>query len=855
MCDEAPIQIGNYVWNDANEDGVQDACESPIPGVIVGLYDGITGNLLASTITGQNGEYYFTGIGTINEAWIATPGRDSVHAFHPYKIVFGKNANLSQFDTTEAQLAVNGIKYHLTIANTGAGWHKDWNDSDALIADAPNTAWHKYPTIMLTTGMAGCSDHTFDAGFVADSTCTIIVCEISAGANEGQFILTDANQIIDPTATATITYHATYTDAQSGNGILSSPYTAQDGDQVYARVQQGAGTTIHTVNLQVATLPVAHSAEIGACPETFDGPTALFNLNNANAQVAGNATGMIVTYHASQTDAELGINPLANAYASAALQIWARVENAAGCYDVDALQLNVYGNPGVVLTAQDNTCTGAGEGAVTATVFDGPADYTFTWSNGTVQGPTTTVSNTLNSLNAGNYAVTLTDGNGCTATATAEVEDGTVFSIIPIPDYEVEAGSEVGPIVLQTTTWGATFTWTGGSEVGLANGTTTAMMPLIPVFNALNNTATITVTATLGNCVSTETFVVTAADQTPPNAVCQDVTIALGTDGTASITPVQIDGGSTDSYAALNSLTLTASTTSFTQANIGSNSVTLTVTDPSGNSASCVAIVTVVTDQALAPTAAFSDVQSQACMAPFEVRFTDQSTGAPTAWFWSFPGGTPSTSTEQHPVVTYAQSGYHLVSLVVTNAQGEDELVKECQTVYVGLPQAGFTTDVDDMTVSFQNETQNATVYIWNFGDGTLSDEQHPTHVYAQHAFYVVELTAINNCGVHVYQKTVNVQPQVSATDEEQWLETFRLYPNPNDGTFTVEMLGQSEGDGEVEFMLYDALGQLVKREVGDFRSGDLKQVFHFDDLPAAVYTLGIQNGEQIKFVKVVIQR
>jgi len=853
ICDEAPIQIGNYVWNDFNEDGIQDACESPIPGVLVSLFDGVTGNLLASTITGQNGEYYFTGIGQVNEAWIATAGRDSVNAFHPYKIVFGKNANLNQYDTTENQLSVDGIKYHLSLANVGVGWHADWNDSDAMIADAPNTPWHQYPTIMLTTGMAGCSDHSFDAGFIADSTCTIQVCALNATSIEGQFMLTEANEIIDPAGTATVTYHATYAAAQAGNGILSSPYTAQGGDQVYARVQLGTTVSYHTVNLQVAALPVAISAELGACPETFDGPTAVFNLSQVNAAVTGNNAGFTVTFYASQTDAEQGTNPISNTYTSAAKQIWTRVENAAGCYDVDALQLRVFGNPGLVLTAQDNTCSGANEGALTATVFDGPSDYTFQWSNGTTQGPLTTVSTVLSSLNAGTYSVTLTDGNGCIATTAAVVEDATVFNIIPIPDYTVEAGSVLGPIVLQTSTWGANFTWTGGAEVGMPNGNTTALSPIIPTFTALDNTVTVTVSATLGACTATDAFVVTVLDQTPPTAVCQDITVALNGNGLANITAVQIDGGSTDSYAALNSLMLTASNTSFNQSNLGHNNVTLTVTDPSGNSASCIALVTVVTEQTFAPTAAFADLQIQSCTAPFEVKFTDVSTGNPTAWSWSFPGGTPSASTEQNPTVAYPDAAYHEVSLKVTNTVGTDELLKDCQTVYTGMPEAEFTSLASELSVKFANFTINATHYVWAFGDGTNSTEVNPTHVYTQPGTYVVELTADNNCAAHVYQQVITVG--TTESHEEQWLESFRLFPNPNLGTFTVEMLGQDRGNGEIEFILYDAVGRMVKRDRADFHTGNLVQVFQYGDLPAGLYNLAIQNGEKIVFAKVVIQR
>jgi hypothetical protein len=39
------------------------------------------------------------------------------------------------------------------------------------------------------------------------------------------------------------------------------------------------------------------------------------------------------------------------------------------------------------------------------------------------------------------------------------------------------------------------------------------------------------------------------------------------------------------------------------------------------------------------------------------VNFTDQSTNSPTSWSWSFPGGTPSTSTLANPSVVYNTAG------------------------------------------------------------------------------------------------------------------------------------------------------------------------------------------------------
>lgn len=54
------------------------------------------------------------------------------------------------------------------------------------------------------------------------------------------------------------------------------------------------------------------------------------------------------------------------------------------------------------------------------------------------------------------------------------------------------------------------------------------------------------------------------------------------------------------------------------------------------------------------------------------VTFTDKSTNSPTSWKWYFEGGTPSTSTDQNPQVTYETAGSYLVSLTVSNADGSD---------------------------------------------------------------------------------------------------------------------------------------------------------------------------------------
>lgn len=62
------------------------------------------------------------------------------------------------------------------------------------------------------------------------------------------------------------------------------------------------------------------------------------------------------------------------------------------------------------------------------------------------------------------------------------------------------------------------------------------------------------------------------------------------------------------------------------------------------------------------------------------VQFTDASSNTPTSWSWTFPGGSPATSTVQNPAVTYSIPGTYPVTLTVSNASGTDV---EVQNSYI----------------------------------------------------------------------------------------------------------------------------------------------------------------------------
>ncbi|NHF71390.1 DUF4347 domain-containing protein, partial [Flavobacterium sp. F372] len=107
------------------------------------------------------------------------------------------------------------------------------------------------------------------------------------------------------------------------------------------------------------------------------------------------------------------------------------------------------------------------------------------------------------------------------------------------------------------------------------------------------NTGTSTVEYTLsdnnGN-TSICSYNVVITDTQVPTVITQNITVQLDATGNATITAAQVDNGSTDNCGIA---TMTVSPNTFTCANVGPNTVTLTVTDVNGNMSTGTATVTI----------------------------------------------------------------------------------------------------------------------------------------------------------------------------------------------------------------------------------------------------------------------
>ncbi|MCB0120890.1 MAG: hypothetical protein KDE58_01540, partial [Caldilineaceae bacterium] len=134
LCDPAPLEIGNRVWDDLDGDGEQDAGEPGLNGLTVTLQ---TPTGISTTITSGDGNYYF-----------------SVDAYTAYTLTVATPAGYELTAANAIALDAANLFSNDAISDT--------IDSDALLFYDGGS---QGATILYTTGSAGQNNHGLDFGF------------------------------------------------------------------------------------------------------------------------------------------------------------------------------------------------------------------------------------------------------------------------------------------------------------------------------------------------------------------------------------------------------------------------------------------------------------------------------------------------------------------------------------------------------------------------------------------------------------------------------------------------------------------------------------------------------------------
>lgn len=255
------------------------------------------------------------------------------------------------------------------------------------------------------------------------------------------------------------------------------------------------------------------------------------------------------------------------------------------------------------------------------------------------------------------------------------------------------------------------------------------------------------VTTDVNNCVDsskTDTLIVkgpTANFSANKTQICPgDVVIFKDSSYPDTISPIKQwiwnygDGSRQDTL-----LTKTPTRThTYTQS--GSYTVSLTVIDSSGCSHEKV-MSTLVNVASIK--AAFTSPDTLSCPG-IAVHFTNTSSGNGLSYQWSF--GDSTFSNQVNPQKSYSKEGVYSVKLVTTNASGCTDSLTRINYVKVAFPKAAFsfpdqyTTTCPPLVARFVNHSSNYLRVVWNFGDGSTSTLDTPTHVFNLPGSYVIQL-------------------------------------------------------------------------------------------------------------------
>ena len=194
------------------------------------------------------------------------------------------------------------------------------------------------------------------------------------------------------------------------------------------------------------------------------------------------------------------------------------------------------------------------------------------------------------------------------------------------------------------------------------------------------------------------------------------------------------------------------------------------------------------------------------------VSFTNNTTGGyigtPETYEWSFPGGTPSTSTQQNPTVTYNECGVHDVTLTV-NRGGQVKTLTRPAYVQVG-PMVNITSSPSDTSYwPFPPITLDATVddpeatYLWEPGGETTPSITVTEAQYGlgEHVFTVT----VNSMGCSI-QKTHKVYFWGTVGRDELSTSQINIVPNPAKDRIDIYV----SVPGQFNLNVYDLSGREI---------------------------------------------
>lgn len=159
-----------------------------------------------------------------------------------------------------------------------------------------------------------------------------------------------------------------------------------------------------------------------------------------------------------------------------------------------------------------------------------------------------------------------------------------------------------------------------------------------------------------------------------------------------------------------------------------------------------------------------------------------------------------------------------------------------------------FSWNINSLTVDFTDLTPIASSWSWDFGDGTVSNLQNPTHTYSQNGIYTV--TLLINGGPCYYAQDVNIGA-VSIAEINKSNLTFSLFPNPTSNETKLVLNKDLTDDANV--LVYSFDGKLIDQI--DVPKGTNEMTIPCNSLAPQMYFIILETEEGQFREKLVVEK
>jgi hypothetical protein len=802
----------------------------------------------------------------------------------------------------------------------------------AIALTGTNAADYTIGGITLPATIAGAGSTTFTVSFdpsatgirsatvnIANNDCDEATYDYAiqgTGSDPEINIQGNATNIPDGQTTPSGANHTGFGPAQVCSGSITRTYTIQN-----------TGATTLNISSVTITGPNASDFSVTAAPPTSiaSGGSGTFNVTfDPTASGSRQATVNVFNDDCDESTYDFAIQGTGSADVTPPTAICQNISvnlNAGGTASITGAMVNngssdFCGIASLSVSPNNFTCANVGANTVTLTVTDNSGN------SSTCTATVTVVDNIQPVANCSNITVNLDAAGNATVTG-AMINNGSsdacgIATLSASPSTFTCANIGANTVTLTVTDVNGNFS-TCTSTVTIAdnvapniitqnitlyldalgnatlpasavnNGSTDncgiASISVSPnTFTCANvgpNIVTLTVTDVNGNS-SNASATVTVADTIAPNAICQNIDVYLDASGNASISGTMLNNGSTD---ACGIATYIASPAIFSCANLGANTVTLTISDVNGNASTCTSIVTVIdtTDPVAAcqnltitldaggnGSILASDVNNgstDACGSPnlsvspntftcanvgtnnVILTVTDNS-GNTSTCSATVTVNLPAPSNQNISICngesitigsnTYNTSGTYTDTL--TNINGCDSILITQLTI---TPAIDITTTTTGITIT-ANAT--ATGYQWvdcNNSNAPIAGETNQSYTATSNGDYAVIIT---DGGCADTSACVNINNVGIENNPNQMY--IQLSPNPANDFIQLNIQGVT--DEKINLTILDVNGKVVKTWVIENTNGQFQQLFPIAEMAPGMYLLQLATNNGYQFARFI---